>query len=607
MHGTISFNDNVGESIPADTPHAVSVSLPTWKANVGYEEGQKWVVERMKTGYPRFFVHKSIDRLATTIVAKHGTPGEKALLMPTEATAQRCMDFITAGAASDGRDVHALHFVPDVRKSQPDVSLVLPQISAVLFPESYWPHAKAFWQHTGEGVSSRRAEFCEQALSEGRMVEKSTIQDTPRMKKGPRRYQKRVSISGVDGDLDGSANGQTNGNTNVDTIDPARFVEERFGRNLNATLAEQAKLAIRRRIAGSLSSDMDLHEALEQPEEVEKIRVKDNFSVDDVYLYPCGMNSIFHAHRNLMLARGPMKSIMYGFPYVDTLKILEKFGPGALFYGHGSSADLDDLESRLKAGERFLALFCEFPGNPLLKTPDLKRIRHLATTYDFAIVVDETIGNFLNVHVLPDADVVVSSLTKVFSGDSNVMGGSMILNPSSQYYTQLKSVLAQDYTDNMFADDALFLERNSRDFVSRIARINSNADVIADILAAQVPNGKVKAVNYPRTSPTRPFYDAYRLPNAGYGGLLSCTFHTVEDAELFYDALDTAKGPSLGTNFTLSSPFVLLAHYGELEWAAQYGCEMSLVRFSVGLEDADELRRVFSAALDAVPARTNGT
>jgi cystathionine gamma-synthase len=41
----------------------------------------------------------------------------------------------------------------------------------------------------------------------------------------------------------------------------------------------------------------------------------------------------------------------------------------------------------------------------------------------FAIVVDETIGNFINVEVATYADIVVSSLTKIFSGDANVMGG----------------------------------------------------------------------------------------------------------------------------------------------------------------------------------------
>jgi cystathionine gamma-synthase len=93
------------------------------------------------------------------------------------------------------------------------------------------------------------------------------------------------------------------------------------------------------------------------------------------------------------------------------------------------------------------------------------------------------------------------------------------------------------------------------------------------------------------------------LPNGGYGGLASATFHSVEDAALFYDHLETSKGPSLGTNFTLASPFVLLAHYGELEWAAQYGCEQALVRFSVGLEDSETLVKIFQEALAAVPER----
>lgn len=114
------------------------------------------------------------------------------------------------------------------------------------------------------------------------------------------------------------------------------------------------------------------------------------------------------------------------FPYIDTLKIVEKFGPGSHFCGFGSIEELDDLEKRLEGGERFLALFTEFPGNPLLRSPDLERIRHLADKYDFYVVVDETIGNFLNVNVLPYADAVVSSLTKVFSGDSNVMGGRQV-------------------------------------------------------------------------------------------------------------------------------------------------------------------------------------
>ena len=61
---------------------------------------------------------------------------------------------------------------------------------------------------------------------------------------------------------------------------------------------------------------------------------------------------------------------------------------------------------------------------PDLRFPRLQDfIRGLADKYDFLIVVDETLGNFVNVEVLPYADLVVSSLSKVFSGDANVMGG----------------------------------------------------------------------------------------------------------------------------------------------------------------------------------------
>ena len=63
--------------------------------------------------------------------------------------------------------------------------------------------------------------------------------------------------------------------------------------------------------------------------------------------------------------------------------------------------------------------------------------------------------------------------------------------------------------------------------------------------------GTVKEVYYPKCSETRPYYDKCRNSNGGYGGLLSATFSTKADAVTFFDNLDTVKGPSLGTNFTL--------------------------------------------------------
>lgn len=110
--------------------------------------------------------------------------------------------------------------------------------------------------------------------------------------------------------------------------------------------------------------------------------------------------------------------------------MLEKWGPGCYFLGQGLDSSIDELEAILEAEQAqypheppIPALVTEFPSNPLLRSPDLSRLRTLADKYDFLIIIDDSIGNFVNVETLPFADMVATSLSKIFSGDSNVMGG----------------------------------------------------------------------------------------------------------------------------------------------------------------------------------------
>ncbi|KAK2750911.1 hypothetical protein FQN55_001483 [Onygenales sp. PD_40] len=590
----------VGGAIPPETDHAVSVSLPTWRANVGYEEGEKWVTEAMVTGYPRFFIHKSIQALVAEVVRRFGSPDESATLFPSKRTAARCADFmISRLPAEDAQKIRIVNLVPpqqpqEAAQNGAAQANITSKLSCVLYPAIHSGVAKQVWQHTGDGISSRRSEFCLKALEDGYLIEESHQQREEAKAqwphKGPRRYQRNGSLGNISKDTI-SHKTETHSTASKEFD---QFIEERFGRNLSPSLSNNAKLGVRRRIAGSLTCDGELSEALESASLDGRIS---GLTEDHVYLYPSGMSAIFNTHRMLLAARGPLKSICFGFPYVDTLKILQKWGPGVQFYGHASSEELDDLERRLESGERFLGLFTEFPGNPLLISPDLERIRSLATKYDFAVVVDESVGNFINVNVLPYADVVVSSLTKVFSGDSNVMGGSAVFNPHGQYFEKLKTVLETEYEDNYWAQDSVFLERNSRDFVSRIERINIATEEVTALLKA---SPLVKEVYYPKYSPSRPFYEKCKNPNGGYGGLFSVTFHSTPEAIAFFDTLEVLKGPSLGTNFTLSSPFVILAHYGELEWVKQFDVPIDLVRTAIGLEDPADLKERVNRALEAV-------
>ncbi|KAH9916047.1 PLP-dependent transferase [Fomitopsis serialis] len=635
----MSTNDQratLGKPVPPFTAHAISVSLPTWDDNVGYEEGDKRVADVMVIGYPRFFIHLSIQKLAAICEQKFGTHGERCLLCPTRKVAEACRAFMIDRSSKTGPAV-PVRLVQFLICPEDDVETLNQciELHIVLFPGDSFPLAKQFFQHAGNCISSRRAERCLAMLGElpgvtGAGIPMPAVSRPPT--RVPNRHYSKKSFGRSPPHSPASShfrNGPFRSPEEalkadeVLSADQSVYLEERYGRNLPLESAVACKRALRRRIAGVLLRDTPNDWSNAGGNEAEigpSTRGVDNVAEDDVFLFPTGMSAIWHAHQVALAARPAAKSICFGFPYTDTLKILEKWGPGCWFLGNGLDKDIDELEAILEkeaaanpSKPPALALFTEFPSNPLLRCADLSRLRALADKYDFLIVIDETIGNFVNVEVLPYADIVVSSLSKIFSGDANVMGGSMVLNPRGKRYVELKAMVSDLYEDLYFDEDAVFMERNSRDFRRRIQIIDANALAVCSFLYSRSlaaspppPRTVVKRVYYPKWE-TPQHYERCRVREGnGLGGLFSVTFTSAAASRAFYDTLSCQKGPSLGTNFTLASPYVILAHYAELEWAAQYGVEQSLVRVSVGMEDREELLKDFEKALQAAEATLDG-
>ncbi|KAL8781963.1 MAG: hypothetical protein Q9213_005771 [Squamulea squamosa] len=338
-----------------------------------------------------------------------------------------------------------------------------------------------------------------------------------------------------------------------------------------------------------------------EPERVRSLRA------DDVYLYQSGMAAIYHVQHSLLSWRGT-HSIVFGFTYELTPKILETFGPHLRFYGFGTDAELVDLENFLvrcrEEGNMVQALWCECPSNPLLRTPNLKRLRALADEYHFPIVLDDTIGSFANIDVMNVADILVTSLTKTFSGFADVMGGSAVLNPSMQYYSRLKEIFHSRYRNDVYVGDAIQLERNSRSFLQRSAQVNSTTHLLVDYFWGLMSrsHSPISAVYYPNLCWSAPHYRAQmRRETAeftpGYGGLFTIEFQDVLTASTFFNNAMVHKGPSLGANVTLLQPYVQTVFYQEKEWAADNGLKETIVRVSVGLEDPDELLKTFRKAM----------
>ncbi|MCL4107086.1 UNVERIFIED_CONTAM: hypothetical protein GTU68_039078 [Idotea baltica] len=308
------------------------------------------------------------------------------------------------------------------------------------------------------------------------------------------------------------------------------------------------------------------------------------------------MAAIYLAWRVCSRLRPNRKSIQFGFPYVDTLKLQQRFvTDGVQFFPNGDVSELDELK-RAVEDESIQAVYCESPTNPLLVTPDILALRQIATSHGCPLVVDDTLSAMLNTNTLAHCDLMTTSLTKFFSGGGDVLAGSLIINTNGPNADALRQIVDEEYQDLFYDCDADALATNSVDAAERIMRINGTAEAVADFLAN---HPAVDRVFYPKFT-SRQQYDSIRKPNGGFGGLLSITLKNPSAAPRFYDALALAKGPNLGTNFSLVCPYTILAHYDELEFAESCGVSRNLVRVSIGLEESDWLIQRFETALAAV-------
>ncbi|KAJ0167823.1 putative cystathionine gamma-synthase [Colletotrichum tanaceti] len=335
---------------------------------------------------------------------------------------------------------------------------------------------------------------------------------------------------------------------------------------------------------------------------------------EDVFLYPTGMAAIAAANRTIQEHR-PGSVVILGCAFRSTIQYLEESSPGG--YKHFGPVDAKGLsvfeswlDEEFVAGKGVSYIFAEFPSNPLLASIDIGRLRKLAEKHGFMIVLDDTVGSFANIDVLSEADILVSSLTKSFSGYANVMGGSTVLNPLSPHYPALSSLWRETYHNELYVGDAEVLLSNSHDYLPRTAILNRNAAAMAKHLHAHAkdPSSPVARVLYPSLLPD---YEVYRarlrkptpeLPEPAAGCLMSVEFGCVAAARAFYDRLAFYPGPHLGAHRTLSFAYNLLAfgkHPDEAAYHRSYGILEEMVRISAGLEDVQDLLDTLDDALVA--------
>ncbi|MGH7569521.1 MAG: trans-sulfuration enzyme family protein [Gemmatimonadales bacterium] len=240
------------------------------------------------------------------------------------------------------------------------------------------------------------------------------------------------------------------------------------------------------------------------------------------------------------------------------------------------------------------AVFVETPTNPLLRVIDLEPIATLCKAEGIALIVDSTFATPINFRPLEHgADVVIHSATKYLNGHSDVIAGAVA---GTEAVVEEVRKLMQLWGQALDPLAAWLIDRGLKTLAVRVDRQNATGLRVAQWCAGQAA---FAAVHYPGL-PTHPDHALARRLLAGFGGMLGLELKGgARAAERFLRALTiAAHAPSLGGVETLVSEPRLTSHAAlSAAERARAGIPDGFLRFSLGLEDADDLIADFAQAL----------
>lgn len=277
---------------------------------------------------------------------------------------------------------------------------------------------------------------------------------------------------------------------------------------------------------------------------------------------------------------------IYGCTYRMLERVFAKFGLRTQY------ADLSRPENWAQIRESQPALvWLESPTNPLLKILDLAGLSQLG----FPVVVDNTFASpFLQRPLELGATLSLSSTTKYVNGHSDCLGGIVATNDPSWHRRMVFAQKSLGLQPSPF--DAWLTTRGQRTLAVRMERHCANALALAGWLEQQP---RVQWVRYPFL-PSHPQQALAKQQMAGGSGMI--TFAIEGDALAFCRKLELfTLAESLGGVESLVCHPATMTHAGVPKAVReQVGITDDVVRFSVGIEDVNDLIADIKQALGAV-------
>lgn len=282
------------------------------------------------------------------------------------------------------------------------------------------------------------------------------------------------------------------------------------------------------------------------------------------------------------------QSSIYGGTLNLVIKEFKKFN---IKYSLVDSFDLKDYEKEIKSNTKII--FIESPSNPLLKLIDLKSIAKLCKKHNLISIIDNTFSSPINQNPSDfGIDIIIHSATKYLGGHSDILAGALA---SNKKYIQTIKESSINYGGNLSDYTVWLLERSIKTLSLRVAKQNENALKVAKFL---FEHQKVNSVNYPGLK-SHPDHQLSLTQMKGFGGMLSFELNNLDEAIKFTRKIKLIKSAmSLGgVESTICSPTLTSHSKISKEEREKIGIFDGLLRFSVGIEDFEDIRNDLDQAL----------
>ncbi|HYG04416.1 MAG TPA: PLP-dependent aspartate aminotransferase family protein [Chryseosolibacter sp.] len=312
---------------------------------------------------------------------------------------------------------------------------------------------------------------------------------------------------------------------------------------------------------------------------IEKLAALEN--AEDGVVFSSGMAAILTA-LFAMMKKGDhavFQSDLYGGTHHAVVNEFPRYG---MSYTMVDGGNPENFEKAITKETR--VIYIETPSNPTLKITDIRAVASIAKKYGIITIIDNTFASPVNQNPIDlGIDIVAHSGTKYIGGHSDICCGAVL---ASKTLTSQIWGSAIHFGGSLDAQTCWLVERSLKTIVLRVRQQNYNAHTIAEFLSTDSRIGKVY---YPGLK-NHPGYEIAKaqMPG-GFGGMLSFEVKN-KPHEFLANLKMIRRAISLGgVESTITSPIRTSHSKMSDQDRKTIGVTENLVRFSVGIEDANDL------------------